>query len=160
MEKDKLIVFIGAISDLRIFTLSGSSLRLILEDSLKDFQVRVKLGLIVLLFALEGFLDLSLLAQKFFVTKKFTHRIVNFCSFLITCLCHMDFPYSQPLGGTSPLRCGADSRIHRSENQLFWEAVNWFEDAQETCWSQYSADGTYRHHFLGCSFKKVGCWRG
>ena len=78
MEKDKLIVFIGAISDLRIFTLSGISLRLILEDSLKDFQVRVKLGLIVLLFALEGFLDLSLLAQKFFVTKKFTHRIVNF----------------------------------------------------------------------------------
>ena len=76
--KDKLIVFIGAISDLRIFTLSGSSLRLILEDSLEDFKVRVKLGLIALLFALEGFLDLSLLVQKFVLTKKFTHRIFSF----------------------------------------------------------------------------------
>ena len=56
----------------------GGSLRLIMEDSLEDIKVQVKLGLIALLFALEGFLDLSLLVQKFVLTKKFTHRIFSF----------------------------------------------------------------------------------
>ena len=63
--KDKLVsaVLVSAVSHLRIFTLGGGPLRVIMEDSLKDIKVQVKLGLIALLFVLEGFLFVSLLIQ-------------------------------------------------------------------------------------------------
>ena len=61
----------------------------------------------------------------------------------------MDSLTSQPLSGTTPLRCGAqwDSGIHQSKTHLFWKADNWIEDAQKTRWSQFcSTDEFHRDH--------------
>ena len=74
MGRDKLTFFLGPSAILRIFALGGGSLRLISQDSLVDFLVQLKKWLFVIMFALEGFLILILLAQKFFVTKKRTHK--------------------------------------------------------------------------------------
>ena len=70
LGKENLIVIVNALSPLRIFTLGGSSLRVIMEYSLQDIKVKAKFGLIILLFCLEGFLFV-----KFFVNKTLTHKI-------------------------------------------------------------------------------------
>ena len=126
MGRGKLTFFLGPSAILRIFALGGGSLRLISQDSLVNFKVQLKKWLFVIMFALEGFLILILLAQTFFVTKKRTHKSDKFLlerlSYFISWFVPMDSLSFQPLGGTPPLRCG-DLGINRSKNHQFRKEI-------------------------------------
>ena len=156
MGRDKLTFFLGPSAILRIFALGGGSLRLISQDSLVNFKVQLKKWLFVIMFALEGFLILILLAQTFFVTKKRTHKSDKFLlerlSYFISWFVPMDSLPSQPLGGSPPLRCG-DTGIHRSKNHQFRKANNWIENSQKRHSSQFSSnDEFYRYSKFGKRF--------
>ena len=77
MGRDKLSILTEAFGNVKTFALGVGSIQPIFHDSLVDFHVQLKIGLLFTLFVIEILSTVILLTQRFYVKKNRTHKRVN-----------------------------------------------------------------------------------